>query len=159
LQQVPAGVVVVVVLELDVEVVDVVVVELVEVTLVLVVDGQKGRQVAAHDVGSEHVDAVPGIVMAPGPGRSVTKSTVTSKLGGTEKSPTNVVAAGPPMSPMALPMTRMVLFAPPAGPNAPLFRCSQVSKMPEQGGPTAIPFSQHFRAGCSKFPESSASRQ
>jgi len=38
---------------------------------------------------------------------------------------------------VALPTTRMVRFAPPDGPNAPLFLCSQLSKTPEQAGPTA----------------------
>jgi hypothetical protein len=162
LQQVPAGVVLVVVLELVVAVVDVVVVELVLVVLVaveLVVDGQAGRHVAAHDVGVEHVDAVPGIVMVPGPGRSAVTSTANSKLGGTEKIATSVVAAGPPMMLMAFPPTVMVRLAPPNGPNAPLLRCSQLSKTPEQGGPTARPFSQQRRAGCSKLPDSSRSRQ
>jgi len=60
-----------------------------------------------------------------------------------ENRPTSVAAAGPPMRLVALPTTRMVRFAPPDGPNAPLFLCSQLSKTPEQAGPTAMPFSQH----------------
>src|SRR6185369_14419878 len=107
--------------------------------------------------------AVPGIATAPGPGRSPAASTVASKVGRMEKTLTSLAAAGPPMMLAALPMAVTVLLLPPAGPKAPLLRCSQVSKTPLQAAPTAAPFSQHRWAVAgvvpSKAPVPSVSRQ
>jgi hypothetical protein len=80
-----------------------------------------------------------------------------------EKTLTSLAAPGPPTMLAALPMAVMVLLLPPAGPKAPLLRCSQLSNVPLQAGPTAMPFSQHSCAVAGvvpwKAPVLSASRQ
>src|SRR6185369_15375440 len=107
--------------------------------------------------------AVPGIATAPGPGRSPAASTVGSKVGRMEKTLTSLAAAGPPTMLAELPMAVTVLLLPPAGPKAPLLRCSQLSNVPLQAGPTAMPFSQQSCAVAGvvpwKAPVLSASRQ
>src|SRR5262245_30008512 len=61
--------------------------------------------------------------------------------------------------PAAAPVTVMVLTPPPAGPNAPLSLCSQVSNVPLHAAPTAMPFCQHGAAGLAKAAVLSKSRQ
>jgi len=80
-----------------------------------------------------------------------------------EKTLTSLAAAGPPRMLAALPMAVTVLLLPPDGPKAPLLRCSQLSKVPLQAGPTAMAFSQQSWAVAGvepwKAPVPSASRQ
>ena len=64
---------------------------------------------------------------------------------------------------MPLPIAVTVRLLPPAGPKAPLLRCSQLSNVPLQAVPTAMPFSQQSLAVAGvepwKAPVPSLSRQ
>jgi hypothetical protein len=151
---------VVVLVEVVVVLLDVVVVRLllvvVDTVLLVVLPGRAGW----HGLSVVQRSVVPTREIAPGPGRSLAASTVGSKVGGKAKRPTRVVDAEPPRRLMALPNAVIVRTGLPFGPNAPLLRCSQLSKTPLQAVPTAMPFSQHCFAGSWNSPKKpSASRQ
>ena len=82
-----------------------------------------------HGLALEQSSVVPVSARVPGPGRSADASTVGLNVGGMQNVPTSVDACPAPSVrlPAGDPVSVIVCAPPPAGPNAPAFRCWQVA--------------------------------
>jgi hypothetical protein len=101
-----------------------------------------------------------GSVSAAGPGRLTLLLTTSPATSGMQKTLASVASTGAPTTsgPPAAPCSEIVVTPPPFGPNAPCWRCSQLSN---RGGHDAVARApiRHGMGGSAKASVTSASRQ